>query len=79
MRKDKGFIGWLVLIIIALALLKYFLNWSVFDAAASEQGRNTINYIKEVLSFVLSYARIPVLFIWQKVLELLPSRSLYMR
>jgi len=79
MKRDKGFIGWLVLIIIALALLKYFLNWSVFDAAASEQGRNTINYIKEVLSFVWSYARIPVLFIWQKVLELLPSRSLYMR
>ena len=79
MRKDKGFIGWLVLIIIALALLKYFLNWSIFDAAASEQGRNTINYIKDVLNFVWSYARIPVLFIWQKVLELLPSRSLYMR
>ena len=79
MRKDKGFIGWLVLIIIALALLKYFLNWSIFDAAASEQGRNTINYIKDVLNFVWSYARIPVLFIWQKVLELLPSRSLYMQ
>ena len=76
---NKGFIGWLVLIIIALALLKYFLNWSIFDAAASEQGRNTINYIKDVLSFVWSYARVPVLFIWQKVLELLPSRSLYMQ
>ncbi len=74
MRKDKGFIGWLILIIIALALLKYFLNWSIFDAAASEQGRNTINYIKDVLNFVWSYARIPVLFIWQKVLELWQSR-----
>ena len=74
MKRDKGFISWLILIIIALALLKYFFDWSIFDAAASEKGRETINYIREVLNTVWSYIRVPVLFVWQKVLELLQSR-----
>ena len=74
MRKDKGFISWLILLIIALALLKYFLNWSIFDAIESERGRETVSYIREVLDVVWSYVRTPVLFIWQKALELLRSR-----
>lgn len=74
MKRDKGFISWLILIIIALALLKYFFDWSIFDVAASEKGRETINYIREVLNTVWSYIRVPVLFVWQKVLELLQSR-----
>jgi len=74
MRKDKGFISWLILIIIALALLKYFLNWSIFDAIESERGRETVSYIRDILNITWSYVRVPVLFVWQKVLELLPSR-----
>jgi len=74
MKRDKGFISWLILIIIALALLKYFFDWSIFDAAASEKGRDTINYIREILNTIWSYIRTPVLFIWRQVLELLPAR-----
>jgi len=74
MKRDKGFVSWLILIVIALALLKYFLNWSIFDAANSEQGRNTINYIKDVLNAIWFYLRTPALFIWQMVVSLLPSR-----
>lgn len=75
MKKDKGFIGGLILIIIALALLKYFFNWSIFDAANSEQGRNTINYTKDVLSVIWSYIKVPVLFVWQMIVALLPART----
>mgnify|MGYP001602986194 CR=1 FL=1 len=71
---NRGFISWLILIIIALASLKYFFDWSIFDAAASEQGRNTISYIREVLSTTWSYIKTPVTFVWQKILELLPNR-----
>ena len=71
---NRGFISWLILLVIALALLKYFLNWSIFDAIESERGRETVSYIREVLDVVWSYARTPVLFIWQKVLELWQSR-----
>jgi len=74
MKKDNGFISWLILIIVALALLKYFFNWSIFDAAASEQGRGTINYIRDVLNTTWSYIRTPVIFIWQRIFELLPTR-----
>lgn len=78
MQGNKGFIGYLILIIIALAFLKYFFNWSIFDVVASEEGRSTINYIREILNTVWSYVRIPVLFIWQRVLELIPSRLIFM-
>lgn len=67
MEKDKGFIGVIVLIIIALAALKYFLNWDVFDAAATEQGRGTISYIREVVNFIWSWIKLPVKFIWSQV------------
>ncbi|KKQ83091.1 MAG: hypothetical protein UT07_C0010G0015 [Parcubacteria group bacterium GW2011_GWB1_38_8] len=66
---NRGFIGLLILIIIALAALKYFLDWSIFDAADSEQGRNTIEYIKNILNISWSYIRIPIFFIWEKILE----------
>jgi len=72
--RQKGFIGQLILVVIALALLKYFFNWSIFDAANSEQGKMTINYIKDVLNIAWSYIRTPILFIWQKVIEYLPAR-----
>jgi hypothetical protein len=72
--QQKGFISWLILIIIALALLKYFFDWSIFDAASSEQGKSTISYIREVLNVIWSYIRIPIMFIWNIVIDLLPSR-----
>lgn len=64
---NRGFIGTLVLIIVALAALKYFFNWSIFDAAASEEGRNTITYIRDVLNTVWSYIAAPVTFAWNEV------------
>ncbi len=62
-----GFIGILILIIIALALLKYFFNWSIFDAAASEEGRGTIGYIRDIFNTVWSYLAAPVTFAWNEV------------
>ncbi|PIP55437.1 MAG: hypothetical protein CO183_00605 [Candidatus Zambryskibacteria bacterium CG_4_9_14_3_um_filter_42_9] len=73
MQKEGGFIGWLILVIIALALLKYFFNWSVFDLTTTEQGRDTINYIKDVLVIIWSYVKIPLIFVWQRLVELIPS------
>jgi hypothetical protein len=67
MKKDDGFISWLILLIIALALLKYFFNWSIFDAANSEQGRGTILYIREVINLIWSYLAVPFTFLWREV------------
>ncbi|MES2214379.1 MAG: hypothetical protein V4465_03280 [Patescibacteria group bacterium] len=68
MRNERGFIGTIILVIIALALLKYFLNWSVFDAAASPQGKETVSYTHQVISTVWHYISAPVTFVWYKVL-----------
>ena len=70
MKKQEGFIGLLILIIIALALLKYFLNWSIFDAMESERGRETVMYMRNVLDLSWTYIKIPVIFVWQLILQL---------
>ena len=70
MKKQAGFIGRLILIVIALVLLKYFFDWSIFDAASSEQGKRTIEYIKEVFNTAWSYIDEPVLYVWNKILEI---------
>lgn len=76
MKKDRGFITTLLLIIIGLALLKYFFNWSIFDAAASEEGRGTISYIRDVLNTVWRYIETPVKFAWNEVVKPLFSFAL---
>lgn len=57
----------IVIVIIALTLLKYFLNWDIFDAASTEQGKSTILYIRDVVNLVWSYISSPVVFIWQRI------------
>ena len=72
---QRGFIGILVLIIIALALLNYFFDWSIFDAAASEKGRGTIDYIVDVVSTSWYFVRDHAVFVWDKLLKLLTIRE----
>ena len=55
MKKDRGFIGTLLLIIAGLAALKYFFDWSIFDALESEKGRATVGYIKDVLVWLKNF------------------------
>lgn len=57
----------MILIIVALALLKYFFNWSIFDAAGSENGKGTISYIRDILNLLWSYLAVPVTFAWNEV------------
>lgn len=68
LNKERGFIGTLILIIVALALLKYFFNFSIFDAASSEQGRATISYIRDVLDAVWSYIGAPLVYVWREII-----------
>ncbi|MEK7461696.1 MAG: hypothetical protein AAB586_01355 [Patescibacteria group bacterium] len=75
MPRNKGFVSWLILIIIALALLKYFLNWSIIDVANSEQGKNTINYVKDVLNIVWFYIKPAVMFIWRMIMSLWSAKQ----
>jgi hypothetical protein len=67
MNKKRGFIGMIILIILGLAALKYFFDWSIFDAAETEEGRGTVTYIREVLNAVWRYIETPVVWIWNEV------------
>lgn len=67
MKKDGGFIGLIILIILGLAALKYFLDWDIFDAASTEEGQNTIGYIRNVINTVWSYIGSPLMWIWNEV------------
>ena len=52
MEKNRGFIWRLILIIIGLALLKYFFDWSIFDAIESERGKEVVAYIKNIITYI---------------------------
>lgn len=79
MNMKKGFISTLLMILVGLALLKYFFDWSIFDAAASEQGRGTISYIRDILNTTWAYIGTPVMYVWNEVikpfLEMLRNRN----
>lgn len=53
----QGFVNFLVLLILALAGLKYFFNWSVLDALETPSGQNTVTYMKEVSVVAWGYAK----------------------
>lgn len=69
----KGFVSTVILIIIALALLYYFFDWSIFEFASSERGQKTLEYIKDVLALTWSYLKAPVGFVWDKLIELIQA------
>ena len=57
---NKGFINLIIIIIIGLALLKFFFDFSIFDILEMDRGRATLEYVKELLKGL-----------WDGVLELL--------
>ena len=67
MSKKRGFIGIIVLAIVALALLKYFFNFDVFEASKTSLGQSTVGYVKSIIDIVWHYIATPVSFIWSRV------------
>ncbi len=49
MGKERGFVGLILVILIALVLLKYFFDWSVFEAAETEEGKSALSYLTDLL------------------------------
>ena len=68
MKREQGFIGYIILIIISLIFLKYFFNWSIFEAASTPQGKETVSYTQNVISNVWSHLSVPFHFFWDKIL-----------
>jgi hypothetical protein len=68
-REKGGIVLWIALVIVGLGLLKYFLNWDIFDAAASEQGQSTISYVRQVVDSIWSVIGYPVTVAWNEVIH----------
>ena len=68
-EQERGFVGMLVMILIGLLALKYFLNWDIFDAAATKEGQGTIAYLRQIVNTVWSYIGFPVTFAWNTVVK----------
>ncbi|MEX2010271.1 MAG: hypothetical protein WD874_00505 [Parcubacteria group bacterium] len=68
MKTEKGFIGIIILVIIALILLKFFFDFSIFEAAESPEGQATLSYTERLLDSIWSVIASPVIFIWNEVL-----------
>lgn len=68
MDSKRGFIKIIILAIISLALVKYFFNWSLFEAIDSERGQATVDYIHKLVDAIWAYISTPVIFIWTRII-----------
>ncbi len=68
-KKEEGFITLIIFFIIALALLKYFFNWSIFEASSTPQGQETVGYTRHLIDTIWFYMKSPVLWIIHHILE----------
>ena len=66
MKKQKGFIQIIVIIIIALAALKYTFDFSIIDFVAQDKVKDTISYIwNDIIVFLwVNYIGAPVIWAW---------------
>jgi hypothetical protein len=67
-NNQDGFIALIIFFIIALALLKYFFDWSIFEASATPQGQETVSYTRHVLDTIWYYLQAPVAWIWNNII-----------
>jgi hypothetical protein len=67
-KKQDGFIAFILIFIIALALLKYFFDWSIFEASATPQGQETVSYTRNLIDTIWHYLQAPIAWIWNNIL-----------
>jgi hypothetical protein len=68
MKRERGFIGLLIVLIVGLIFAKYLFNWSIFSAAASPQGQETVSYTHQIFSTVWGYISAPIIFVWSEII-----------
>lgn len=72
MRKhvgEKGVIGLLIVLIVALALAKYFFHWSIIDFLKSPGFIDVFSYLKKAVLLIWNKLLLaPLRFIWNEVI-----------
>ncbi len=68
MKKDRGFIKWIIIIVIALIILGYY-GFDVRHAVESPTTQDNLNYFKDLLIKLWeNILKMPALFIWDHVI-----------
>ncbi len=49
---ERGFIEIILIVILALAALKYFFDFSIFEFLGSEEGKGILDYVKDILFWI---------------------------
>ncbi len=49
---ERGFIEIILIVILALAALKYFFDFSIFEFLGSEEGKGILDYVKEIILWI---------------------------
>jgi hypothetical protein len=69
MKKDQGFIKWIILIVIALIILGYF-GFNLRDAVEAPATRDNLSFFKDILLSVWNnILKVPALFVWEHVIS----------
>lgn len=65
---SKGFIGTIVIVVIGLALLKYFFDWNIIEFLKSPKVIETFYYIKKFIVLIWDkFVATPASFLWNDI------------
>lgn len=68
-NKEGGFIGTVVSIVVALAVLNFFFGWNVFEFLKSSGAVEIYSYIKDFLTIVWEkFLVYPAVWFWENVI-----------
>ncbi|MCA9353053.1 hypothetical protein KC901_02620 [Patescibacteria group bacterium] len=69
-QKERGFLKWILIIVIAIIIASYFFDFSLQDAVEDEQTQSNLGYIWDhIVTFYDSYLRQTVEWLWDFILE----------
>jgi len=68
MKKNQGFIKWIILIVVALIILGYF-GIDVKQVVESPTTQSNLNYLEQVASWLWhNILKVPVTWIWENLI-----------
>lgn len=68
MKKDQGFIKWIVIIVIALIVLGFY-GFNIREAVEAPATQENLNFFKEIcIKIWNTLLKAPALFLWEHVI-----------
>ncbi|NQV88278.1 MAG: hypothetical protein HQ402_01835 [Parcubacteria group bacterium] len=72
-NKKRGFLKMILVVIVALALLKFVFHFDIIDFFNSPKAQETVKYVLNVVKIVWEYIRVPFLFVWDRANDFIRS------